>query len=74
MGREAVHPGRRLAIVWVRAPDAATAAQLAHARVGPLGGWPTPPGCDDLEVFPRNAYAEHATPADYTHRARSPRA
>ena len=61
--RQSTPAGR--AIVWVRAPDARTAAELAHARVGPLGGWPTE-GCHDLEVFPRKAYAEHATPADYT--------
>ena len=53
------------AIVWVRAPDACTAAQRAHKRVGHLGGWPTD-GCDDLEVFPRADYGRHATPADYT--------
>ena len=54
-----------LAIVWVRAPNAHTAAQLAHQRAGPLGGWPTE-GCDDIEVFPRSEYAARANPGDYT--------
>ena len=45
---------------------AITAERIAHQRAGPLGGWPTPPGCDDLEVFPARECAERATPADYT--------
>lgn len=53
------------AIVWLCAPDANTAVRLAHRRVGHMGGWHAE-GCDDLEVFAREDYAEHADVADYT--------
>ena len=51
------------AIVWLRAPTAATAANRANEHVGPLGGWRTDV---DLEVFPRAEYAERGEPEDYT--------
>ena len=38
------------ACVWVRAPSAAGATEIAARRLGPLGGWKTGPDIDE-EVF-----------------------
>ena len=51
--------------VWVRAPSAAGAAEAPARRLGPMGGWKTGPDVDE-EVFPAEAYHDHATPGDST--------
>ena len=53
------------ACVWVRAPSAAGAAEIAARRLAPMGGWKTGPDVDE-EVFPAEAYRDHATLGDYT--------
>ena len=53
------------ACVWVRAPSAAAAVEIAAKRLGPMGGWKVGPGVDQ-EVFAAEEYREHAGPGDYT--------
>ena len=53
------------ACVWVRAPNAGKAVELAAKRLGHLGAWRTGPGVDQ-EVFGAREYRDHAQPGDYT--------
>ena len=51
----------RYACVWVQAPSASAAVELAAKRLGHMGGWRT--GHDvDQEVFAAEEYREHAQP------------
>ena len=53
------------ACVWVQAPNAATAIEMAAKRLGHLGGWKAGANVDQ-EVFAAEEYREHAQPGDYT--------
>ena len=53
------------ACVWVQAPSAAAAIELAARRLGGMGGWKTGPDVDQ-EVFAAHEYREHVQPGDYT--------
>ncbi len=53
------------ACVWVKAPSAAEAINLAARRLGRRGGWRVGPDADQ-EVFSGVEYREHARPGDYT--------
>ena len=53
------------ACVWVRAPSAAEAAEIAAKRLGHMGAWRTGPDVDQ-EVFGAAEYRDHAKPGDYT--------
>ena len=53
------------ACVWVRAPSAEDAVEIAAKRLGRMGAWRT--GADvDQEVFCATEYRNHAQPGDYT--------
>ena len=51
--------------VWVRAPSATEAVEIAAKRLGQMGGWKIGPDVDQ-EVFSAADYREHANPGDYT--------
>ena len=51
--------------VWVRAPSAAAAVELAAERLGRMGGWKVGPSARP-EVFRGDDYRFHARPGDYT--------
>ena len=53
------------ACVWVKAPSAAEAVNLAARRIGHMGGWRVGPDVDQ-EVFSSGEYREHARSGDYT--------
>ena len=53
------------ACVWVQAPSASAAVELAAKRLGHMGGWRTGPDVDQ-EVFPAAEYRDQANPGDYT--------
>ena len=53
------------ACVWVKAPSAGVAIELAARRLGHMGGWRVGPDVEQ-EVFPGGKYREHARPGDYT--------
>lgn len=53
------------ACVWVRAPSAAEAVEIAANRIGHMGGWNVGPDIDQ-EVFSSTEYHEHARAGDYT--------
>ena len=53
------------ACVWVKAPNAAEAVNLAARRLGQRGGWRVGPDVEQ-EVFSGVEYREHARPGDYT--------
>ena len=53
------------ACVWVQAPNAAAAIEMAAKRLGHMGGWKAGPDVDQ-EVFAAEEYREHAKPGDYT--------
>ena len=56
---------QNFACVWVRAPSARSAIEIAANRLGPMGGWKVGPSVDQ-EVFRADEYREHARPGDYT--------
>ena len=56
---------QNFACVWVRAPNAPSAIEIASKRLGHLGGWRTGPDVEQ-EVFRADEYREHARPGDYT--------
>ena len=67
-----VHPERPewvirqdFACVWVQAPSASAAVELAAKRLGHTGSWKVGPDVDQ-EGFPADAYRKHARPGDYT--------
>ena len=51
--------------VWVKAPSAGAAIEIAARRLGHMGGWRVGPDVDQ-EVFPATEYRDHARPGDYT--------
>ena len=53
------------ACVWVRAPSATEAVEIAAKRLAHMGGWQSGPDVDQ-EVFPATQYRDHANPGDYT--------
>ena len=53
------------ACVWVRAPSARNAIEIAAKRLGHMGGWKVGPEVEQ-EVFPAEEYREYAKPGDYT--------
>ena len=53
------------ACVWVRAPNAERAIEIASKRLGHMGGWKIGPSVDQ-EVFRSEEYREYARPGDYT--------
>ena len=53
------------ACVWVKAPNAGAAVELAAKRLGHRGGWRVGPDVEQ-EVFSGAEYREHARPGDYT--------
>ena len=53
------------ACVWVQAPSAAAAVEIAAKRLGHTGGWKVGPDVDQ-EVFRADEYRDHARQGDYT--------
>ena len=53
------------ACVWVKAPSADGALDIAAQCLGGMGGWRTGPGVEQ-EIFPAEEYRKHARPGDYT--------
>ena len=54
-----------LACVWVQAPSASAAVEIAAKRLRRTGGWKVGPDVDQ-EVFRTEEYRKHARPGDYT--------
>ena len=53
------------ACVWVQAPNAEAAIEIAAKRLGHMGAWKVGPGVDQ-EVSAGDEYRKHAQPGDYT--------
>ena len=56
---------QEFACVWVQAPSATAAVEIAAKRLGRTGGWKVGPDVDQ-EVFRTEEYRKHARPGDYT--------
>ena len=56
---------QEFACVWVQAPSATAAVEIAAKRLGHTGSWQVGPDVDQ-EVFRADEYRKHARPGDYT--------